>query len=211
MSNAKNGSIFEYLWNAIKTGEIESGQMLTERDLARNLGVSRTPIREALRRLEKYGLVQHEPHKGVRVISVSTESVKQLYEIREILEGFGARILAEHATKEDISTLEDILHQAETAAEEDDIYTLSKINANFHTQLAQRSGNKYLESIMQTLQSHISLVMSKSLKQSGRPDQNIAEHWMILEAIKQKDPQLAESITKYHVRKAMSNAISMVE
>ncbi|WP_252312762.1 GntR family transcriptional regulator [Sinobaca sp. H24] len=209
-SSSKPNSVFDHLWNAIVSGEIASGEMLTERSLAKSLGVSRTPIRESLRKLEKYGLVKHEPNKGVRVITVSIDSVKQLYEVRELLEGLGANALARRATENDIEILENIIHEAEKAANENDIGKLSKINSSFHQELAKRSGNQYLESIMETLQSHISLVMSKSLSQSGRPTKNIKEHWMILEAIKQGDPMLAESITKYHVRKAMANAIKKV-
>lgn len=209
-SSEKHSTVFDSLWRAIISGKIAPGEMLTERDLARSLGVSRTPIREALRKLEKYGLVQHERNKGVRVISVTTDSVKQLYEVRELLEGLGASTLAKKATQEDIQVLEMLLHQAEEAAEENDIGKLSEINSTFHLELARRSNNQYLVNIMETLQSHISLVMSKSLSQRGRPIKNIAEHWMIVDAIKQGDPELAKSITCYHVRKAMTKAIEEV-
>lgn len=206
----KHYTVFDSLWHSIITGEIAPGEMLTERDLAKSLGVSRTPIREALRKLEKYGLVQHERNKGVRVISVTTDSVRQLYEVRELLEGLGASTLAKKANDEDIRSLEAHLHQAEKAAEENNIEKLSRINTEFHLELARKSGNQYLENIMSTLQSHISLVMSKSLSQTGRPTKNIVEHWMIVDAIKQGDPELAKSIASYHVRKAMTKAIEQV-
>ncbi|MFC4736874.1 GntR family transcriptional regulator [Bacillus daqingensis] len=210
-TSAKNGPVFQQIWNLIITGEIKSGQLLTERTLAESLGVSRTPIRESLRKLEKYGLVRHEPHKGVRVVSVDRESVRQLYEVRELLEGLAAATLAKKIQDIDISSMETLLYKAEKAAEENDIKRLSQINAGFHYELAKKSGNMYLEDIMSTLQSHISLVMSKSLSLTGRPQENIAEHWMILQAIKQGDPSLAESITKYHVRKAMEKALKKID
>lgn len=207
----KTDSVFDYIYSGIKNGKFKAGETLTERGLAKILDVSRTPVREALRRLEKYGLVEPEPHKGVKIISMSFDKVKQLYQVREVLEGLGAKILAENAKEEDIEELEKLLKEAEAAAKAEDIELLSQINSKFHNQLASSTKNDYLINIMKTLQSHITIGMTTSLALTGRPMENIKEHKLILEAIKTKDTELAETVTKYHVRNSMKNALRKLE
>lgn len=209
--NIKTNRVFEYIYEGIKTGKISSGQMLTESGMVQKLGVSRTPVREALRRLEKYGLVHSEPHKGVKVISMSKERIQHLYQVRELLEGLGAKLIAEHNNKEAVSKLRNILNEAEQAAEQGNIDLLQKINSQFHMEIAKASENYYLENIMQTLQSHISLVMATSLSTKNRPKENIKEHYMIIDAIESWDPELAEAIIKSHVRKSYKTALKKIE
>ncbi|HZG73321.1 MAG TPA: GntR family transcriptional regulator [Chondromyces sp.] len=210
-NNVKKNSVYEYLYNAIRNGDIKSGQTLTERGLAQKLGVSRTPVREAIRKLEEHGLVEHKPHSGVKVITLSLERVTQLYEIRELLEGFAARKLSQLANPEAIEELEGYIALAEKEAAVNNVKELSEINSKFHLALARHSGNAYLEDIMNMLQTHISLMMSTSLSYTGRPLENIEEHKMIMDAIKSRDSDFAENITKYHVRKAKEHALKMME
>ncbi|MCL7749229.1 GntR family transcriptional regulator [Halalkalibacter alkaliphilus] len=207
----KTDSVFDHIYKGIKDGLIKSGETLSERGLASELNVSRTPVREALRRLENYGLVEPEPHKGVKVISFSEEKVKQLYQVREVLEGLGAKLLAEKANPKDIERLEMLLAEAEKAAKNNDIDLLRNINSQFHIEIASSTNNLYLINTMQTLQSHISVCMGTSLKVTGRPLENIEEHHLILDAIKRGEPDFAEAVTKYHVRKSMENVLKNLE
>lgn len=207
----KTDSVFDHIYSGIKKGVIKSGETLSERSLATELNVSRTPVREAFRRLEKYGLVEPKPHKGVKVISFSIDRVKQLYQVREVLEGLGARILAENANPGNIEKLEILLNEASEAAKNEDIKLLRNINSQFHSELARSTNNLYLINTMQTLQSHISVCMATSLARTGRPMENIEEHHLILDAIKRKDPDFAEAVTKYHVRTSMENVLKNLE
>ncbi|ALS20795.1 MULTISPECIES: GntR family transcriptional regulator [Paenibacillus] len=209
--NTKVDGVYEYIFDAIKRGDFHSDKILSERELGNLLGVSRTPIREAFRKLEKEGLVQYEPHKGVRVISFSHEKIRHLYEVREMLEGLGARLLSQHPNQSAIQRLHKLLEQAEQAAEQGNIALLSKINAQFHMGIASGSENVYLIHALQTLQSHITIIMAKSLSQSGRPVENLKEHWLILNAIESRDPELAEVTAKFHIRNAYSNAIKQLD
>ncbi|WP_233786191.1 GntR family transcriptional regulator [Planococcus halotolerans] len=190
---------------------MKPGQTLTERGLAEKLGVSRTPIREAIRRLEEQGLVTYVPHKGVKVITLSVAKVAQLYEVRELLEGLAVRNLSQLHTPEIIEELNDFIVKAEKEALENNVKELSLINSEFHLTLARLSQNVYLEIIMNMLQTQIGLMMSTSLSHSGRPLKNIEEHKMILEAIKSGDGDFAESIAKHHVRNARDNALKKIE
>lgn len=208
--NVKKNSVYDYLYNAIRSGDIKSGQTLTERGLAEKLGVSRTPIREAIRKLEEQGLVTHIPHKGVKVITLSVEKVAQLYEVRELLEGLAARTLSQNNTIEMMEELNSYIERAEVEAIVNNVKKLSEINSEFHLALAKLSQNVYLEVIMNMLQTQIGIMMSTSLSYSGRPLQNIEEHKMIIEAIKSGDGDFAENTAKYHVRQARDNAMKKI-
>lgn len=211
LNEVKKNAVYDYLYNAIRTGEIKAGETLTERDLAERLGVSRTPIREAIRKLEEQGVVLHEPHKGAKVITLSVEKVAQLYEVRELLEGLAARKLSQFHTAEMMEELAGYMEKAEKQALAADVEKLSDINSAFHLALARHSGNIYLEIIMNMLQTQISLLMTTSLSYSGRPLENIEEHKQILEAIKSGDGDFAESTAKYHVRQARIHAMKKIE
>lgn len=208
LSEVKKNSVYDYLFNAIRSGDIKPGQTLTERGLAEKIGVSRTPVREAIRKLEEQGIVTHEPHKGVKVITLSQEKVTQLYDVRELLEGLAVRQLAERQTPEIIEELSAFIERAEKEAVANNVKELSGINSAFHLALARLSGNVYLEAIMKMLQTQISLMMSASLSTSGRPLQNIREHKMLIDAIRSGDGDFAESIAKHHVRKAREHAMT---
>ena len=207
MNDVKKNSVYEYLYNAIQTGEIKPGQTLTERGLAEKIGVSRTPVREAIRKLEEQGIVTHEPHKGVKVITLSLDKVLQLYEVRELLEGLAARKLSERQTPEVIGELSGLIAEAEKQAMANNVHELARINSEFHLTLARLSGNVYLEAIMNMLQTQIGLMMSASLSTSGRPLQNISEHKMLIDAIRSGDGEFAESTAKHHVRNAREHAM----
>ena len=207
LNEVKKNSVYDYLFNAIRSGDIKPGQTLTERGLAEKIGVSRTPVREAIRKLEEQGIVTHEPHKGVKVITLSEEKVAQLYDVRELLEGLAVRRLAERQTPQMIEELRGFIERAEKEAVENKIRELAEINSEFHLALARLSGNVYLETIMNMLQTQISLMMSASLSTSGRPLQNIEEHKGLIDAIRSGDGEFAESIAKHHVRKAREHAM----
>ncbi|MFP7443013.1 MAG: GntR family transcriptional regulator [Bacillota bacterium] len=211
VNGVKGNSVYDHLSNAIRSGVIKAGQTLTERGLAQQLGVSRTPIREAFRKLEEHGLVKYEPHKGVKVITLSLERVIHLYQVRELLEGLAVRTLTELNDQEAIGELSAYIESAEKEAAVNNIKEMSIINTKFHLALARLSGNGYLEDIMYMLQTHISLMMSTSLSHTGRPVENIEEHKMIINAIQSKDADLAENVAKYHVRQARDHALKMIE
>jgi DNA-binding GntR family transcriptional regulator len=210
-NSVKGNSVYDYLYNAIRTGDIKAGQTLTERGLAEKLGVSRTPIREAIRKLEEHGLVKYEPHKGVKVITLSIEKVNHLYEVRELLEGLSARTLAQLADPEILMELDHYIDLAEKEATLNNVKELSRINSQFHQAMARLSRNVYLEDIMNMLQTHIGLMMSTSLSYSGRPLENIEEHKMILKAIRSGDCEHAENVARFHVRQSREHALKMME
>ncbi|WKA58389.1 GntR family transcriptional regulator [Planococcus shenhongbingii] len=210
ITEVKKNSVYDYLYNAIRTGDIKPGQTLTERELAEKIGVSRTPVREAIRKLEEQGLVTHVPHKGVKVATLTMEKVAQLYEVREVLEGLAARTLSQIQTPEIIDELNSYVAKAEKEAAANNIKELADINSEFHLALTRLSENFYLEAIMTMLQTQIGLMMSTSLSQAGRPLRNVEEHKMMISAIQSGDGDVAESMARFHVRKAKENAFKKI-
>ncbi|MCM3388212.1 GntR family transcriptional regulator [Ureibacillus chungkukjangi] len=209
--SVKGNSVYDFIIQQIKMGDIVPGQTLTERAIANEIGVSRTPIREAFKKLIEQGLMEYEPHKGVKVTLYSKEKIEDLYEIRELLEGLSVGRIAESHTAEDIKLLENYIELAEKEAEQGSLIRLSEINSEFHNTLARLSGNHYLLEIMSDLQMQISLLMSQSLSNKGRPYENIQEHRMIINAIKTGDKSLAEETAKFHVRKSRDNILLKIK
>ncbi|MFX0560718.1 GntR family transcriptional regulator [Tepidibacillus infernus] len=199
------------MYNGIKQKKYCSGKILSERELASELGISRTPIREAFQQLIKEGIVENEPHRGVKIATMSEDKVIQLYQVREVIEGLGARLMAEKQNNNILEKLSHLLDQAETAIENGDIHLLSEINSQFHYTIALGTENQYLITILQTLQNHISLMMSTSLSSLGRPLENIQEHWMIVHALEKGDARLAEEAMRHHIRNALASAIKQIQ
>ncbi|BDH60175.1 GntR family transcriptional regulator [Lysinibacillus sp. PLM2] len=209
--SVKGNSVYNFIIEQIKKGEIVPGQTLTERGIANEIGVSRTPIREAFKKLTEQGLMEYEPHKGVKVTFYSKVKIENLYEVRELLEGLAVRRLAKEHTDEDISILERYIEEAEIEVEKGSLIKLPDINSEFHNTLARLSGNHFLLEIMNELYMQLSLLMSQSLSNKGRPIENIQEHKMIINAIKSGDMDLAEETAKFHVRKSRDNMLKRIK
>lgn len=210
-TSIKHKQVYQDLLNLITQGYFRPGEILSERELAEQLCVSRTPIREALRKLEREGIVSYTPRKGVTIVNFTVDKIKQLYTFREVLEGLAARLMAEnHESSRELEIMEKAIKEAEQAVSNNDIRKLSQINRRFHIAMAEGSGNTFLINALGTIQSHVSLVMSTSLSYTARPPENIKEHKMILEAIASRDPELSEAITRAHIRNALKAAIKVL-
>src|SRR4029079_17503775 len=140
--------VYESLRDAISDGRIAGGERVREEEVARNLGVSRTPVRVALQRLQQRGILVHGPGRGLVVAQLGHEQVVELYAMREILEGSAARFAAQHATAGEIATLYQLQEELRTA-EGDDMLHIT-LNRRFHQAIYEAAHNRYL---MQTLES----------------------------------------------------------
>jgi len=204
----KKDIVFKKLKETIISGYFRPGESLSEREIANMLGVSRTPVREAFQRLEKEGIVIYTPNKGVTVPSFSKKQFIDIYNVREYMEGLSARLLAE---KQDKHVLEKMRENVQMAAKENDIKKQAIINGVFHQLMAESSENPYLINIYQTLQSKISLIRSTSLSYQDRLKTNNIEHIQICDAIESGNGDLAEHVTRSHIRNSMKSALSMIE
>ncbi|MEW6662316.1 MAG: GntR family transcriptional regulator [Bacillota bacterium] len=176
--------IYHQLKTAVTSGRLRPGEKLVEADLAEKFGVSRTPIREALKMLEKEKLVINSPYKGFLVARVSREEAQKVYEVRAVLEPLAARLAAERGPKDKIVLLEDCLRESANALREEDTVQLVLINSRFHQIIAELSGNEYLQDILNNLRHLVDLMrVSNFIAVPERMAVAVAEHKGIYDAI----------------------------
>lgn len=192
----------DQLKNDIVIGTLRQGSKIVEEELARQYGISRGPLREALHRLESSNLIVRIPHAGARVVTLSQQMMREIYEVRESLEGLSARLAAQRISDEQIDALWQLLGAHEKAIEEADgkIYFQREGNFDFHFRIAEASGNKWLtERLYADLYQLIRMCRHQSAQIPERPGKALAEHRHILEAISQRDAELAEMLMRRHI------------
>lgn len=197
--------VFEEIERALVNGEIPLGSRLGEEQLSARFGVSRGPMREALRRLEGRGLVVRLPHAGVRVVSLSPKDMAELYEIRASLEGLACRLAAQNMTEAEFDKLEALLqrHRDEEALQADLSYHQDYGELDFHYLLAKGCGSRRLTQLLcRDLYSLMRLFRFRTGHTPGRPLRAFVDHERILEAMRKRDDELAELLMKRHVAAA---------
>ena len=190
--------VYDHLKLEILTGKLGSGSRLAEIALAKRLGVSRTPVREAVQRLAQDGLVEIEANKGAKVRAVNALEVEHVYAVREVLDGLAARQAASHATAEDIRLMKHALEKLEACpanAYNDQI----QADLEFHNAIAQASQNPTLVTVLRGLAE--SIIRVKLLTAQYMQDAiTKSSHHQILEAIETNNADLAEQVARAHVR-----------
>ena len=205
--NAREAA-FEKIKEAIIKGHFKPGEKLVEQTLAQEMGVSRTPVREAIRRLEAEGFVVSIPRKGVVVSRADKEEIVQLYSIRAELEGLAARWAIENADEDDIRKLDEVISRMEETAASGDLDGVVQSNALFHDAIAQASKSRILCTLLKTLQDNIQRFRFQSLHLPGRPEAALAEHKEIVAAIKEKKTEEADRLLKEHLQNACAAALA---
>ena len=199
--NSLRGRVFRKLREDILSGVYEDQEELREITIGEELGVSRTPVREALRQLELEGLVTIIPNKGAYVTSIKAKDVADIYHVRSMLEGFCARWATEHITEEQIGRLEEILVLSEFHVQRGngDTAQVSELDGKFHQVLYEASDSRILEHVLSDFHKYVQMARRLSVKKKERAEKSIAEHRDILEAIRNKDADLAEKLANLHM------------
>ncbi|MDQ7793689.1 MAG: GntR family transcriptional regulator [bacterium] len=200
---------YDSLRQAIVSGEVLPGKVLSQEQLADILGVSRTPVRDAVRRLEVEGVLKVLPNRGVMVCKYSRSDVKEIYMLRIVLEGLAANLAAQAATKKDIAVLERWHLEVEKQAETDniDVLALGRANQGFHQSLQRAAGSPRLRQIAKMVSETFITTRSTTII-LPRLAAFLQQHGGILEAVKQRNPLVAERLAKEHVRLAESLVLS---
>jgi DNA-binding GntR family transcriptional regulator len=206
----KGTDVYALIRQAITSGRFVPGQRLSERELAGQYGVSRTPIREAFRHLIQEGLVVYKPNSGYRIIPLSEELARHILVVRETLESMAARLAALRDPKGAAQAMAKTLPKARRAYREGQLSELIAANQSFHQALVESSGNSVLEAMYRTLQGYIGLMMSRSLSWPRRPVETLREHGEILRALKSGNPATAEGAIRRHVRSAYAGVLRNV-
>ncbi|HQV79601.1 MAG TPA: GntR family transcriptional regulator [Agitococcus sp.] len=200
--------VFGQIQDAIVKGELKSGVKMSEAELTARYGVSRGPLREALRRLEARKLLTRIPHVGVRVVALTIEDVLQMYQVREVLEGMAARLAAQHATDEEVQSLKQLLqqHQQQTELQSGKGYYQEEGDFDFHYRIVKASRNEVLmQMLCGELYHRVRLYRYQFSVTEGRPHKAFAEHSRIIEAIESRDGELAEFLMRRHISSARKN------
>ena len=201
MTDAKaiHRDAYALILEAIDTGIYKPGDRLVESELAERFGVSRTPIREALQRLETQSLLTRDG-RSLIVASLDHTQLSELYVVRGELEGLAARLAARHATPEEVRLLRD-MYEADKALK-DDPDALSRANRRFHRQIHLASHNRFLVQQLDLVHRSMALLASTSIAVAGRGEDTLKEHGQIVEAIEAGDGDAAYQALRDHISKA---------
>jgi DNA-binding GntR family transcriptional regulator len=190
--------IYRELVRMIVTLELPPGEVANEVELARRLHCSRTPVREALQRLAQERLVVPVPRRGATVADLSVIDFGELLEALQGVECFAIRLAAERATDEQIEGIAQVLSEAEGANRAGDLVAVAEHDFDFHTRLALISGNRHLVDTIARLDRLITRFSYLGTKRLGTGDMPLAQHHMILDAIRRHDPNEAEQRVREH-------------
>jgi DNA-binding GntR family transcriptional regulator len=204
------GEAFGKLVQAITSGEFEPGQKLSEAQLARQLGISRGPLREALGRLEGR-LVTRTPRLGVRVIEFDREDLEQLFLVREALEGMAARLAAERMVAEERKQLSELLdhHASQPELAAGSAYYQRSRDDDFHFTIVRGARCERLQQmLLDEVYYQLRIHRLRSSARPGRAQQALSEHREILEALYSRNPDVAEGTMRHHIRNARTSALA---
>jgi len=193
--------VFETLREAIIQGTLAPGERLMEIQLAEEMGVSRTPVREAIRKLELEGFVAMVPRKGAYVAGISVKDILDVFEVRAALEALAAGLAAERATAEELDAMERALLYIHEAGD-DQIDSIVERDTDFHDLIYKASRNQRLLQIITLLKEQIQRFRTTSLSQPGRLKHAVDEHKGIIEAIGEHNVELASSLAREHIETA---------
>lgn len=198
--------IFAELERQILIGEYERDELLTEIRLCEKLGVSRTPVREALRRLDQEHIIELTS-RGARVIGITLEDLNDIYEIRIRIEGLAARRAAERATANDIEKLRHILELQEFYTRKNEPDQIKNTDSDFHQLLYQMSGSPSLQDTLEPLHRRVIKYRRVSVSSKSRAEKSYQEHLGIFNAIANKDADMAEELTRQHILNARNSIL----
>lgn len=206
--------VFETMRDAIITQVLKPGERLMEIQLADEMGVSRTPVREAIRKLELEGLVVMVPRKGAYVAGVSMKDIHEVYEVRSALEMLAVTLAAERITEDELDALErQVLRESEEEDRQDgsDLDNIIYIDSSFHDIIYQAAHNQRLVQFVNILQEQLQRFRAASLARPGRSKTALEEHKQIVEALSERNGELAAKLAREHIENAENAMIASME
>lgn len=210
--SSRGGPRGEFVYNAllegIRAGRIRPGDRLREEEVAQSLGVSRTPVREALQHLQARRLVELAPGRGIVVVEFSTQQVMELYAMREVLEGAAARFAAQHAMAAEIAMMREFLDEFDAA--EGDSQRLARVNNTLHRTIYEAARNRYMLEALNNLDDALSLMQDTTFSLPERFASASKEHRDIVDAIENRDADVAEMASRKHIREAQQARLRLL-
>ncbi|QJP16024.1 GntR family transcriptional regulator [Starkeya sp. ORNL1] len=201
-------AVFQSLYRALQTGVLGPGDRLREEDIAGELAVSRTPVREALSRMQDRRFVVPAGGRGLLVRRLDLNEVLELYAMREILEGAAARLAATQITRSEILMLEDIQQRLDQSGE--DHAAAASLNRRFHEVIAQGARNRYLDLAIAEIKDVILLLRDTTFSEPGRNEAAGREHRLIIDGLSSRDPDAAEHAARNHIHEALKIRLKLL-
>lgn len=202
------GRVFNKLREDILSGKYQEHEELKEVAIGEELGVSRTPVREAFRQLELEGLIQIVPNKGAYVTGITAKDVKDIYMIRSYLEGMCAKLVTEKITDEQLDELEENVYLASYHASKGHMEQMAELDNRFHHILYEACDSKMLQKLLQDFHEYVMRIRKKTLSTKERGIASNEEHKQIMEAIKQRNADEAERLANLHMNNAYENMVN---
>jgi DNA-binding GntR family transcriptional regulator len=199
------------LRQAIVSHELTAGQRLVEAELAEKLGISRSPVREALRRLQQDGLVQLRPREGVYVSSVTVDEVDDVFRIRAALESTAAALAAERATEDQLSEMEALVASMNEAVQSGDPDSAIAYSDAFHRAITLAARVPRLAYMFDQIYTHVFHFRSITLRTPGRAYDAAEDHIQLMEALRRRDPEEARTIMERHIDDARVTLLQILE
>lgn len=203
--------VFDVLMNAIMQGQLSPGERLLEVQLADEMGVSRTPVREAIRRLELEGFVVMVPRKGAYVAGLSIDDVESVYEIRTALETLAVRLAAQRMETADYEQLDELAGKMQQTWQEGDVDNWVNLDARFHELLYTFSRNERLISMMSNIMEQLSRYRIISLANVEVRQNSLNEHQTLIEALKRRDSDAAADAAAHHIENTKQSLVNMLK
>jgi DNA-binding GntR family transcriptional regulator len=195
--------VAERLREQIFAHELAPGSWIDEQSLALAFGISRTPMREAIKVLASEGLVTTKMNKGAYVTEVERRDLEQIFTVLSLLEGEAAKETALRATEAELTQLDDLHHRLEKAAADRDLEQFFEINVRFHEMIQEIGANPWMNGVINDLRKVLNLQRRDSLSRSGRLLSSLVEHREILQAILKRDPLAAEAAMRKHLARGL--------
>ena len=202
--------VFEVLEGQILNGEYSVGDQLVESKISSELGVSRTPEREALKQLELDNLVTTIPNKGTFVVGVSTDDIKDIYTIRIAIEGISAMWAAERITGDKVKELETLVELQEFYSAKNEILQIVQLDTKFHEIIYDASGSRTLRNTLKSFHVHVKRARESSFLSAGRTKTAVEEHREIYEAIASHNGERAKMLMENHITNARDNILGLI-
>jgi DNA-binding GntR family transcriptional regulator len=199
------GRVYNTIRDKILSGDYHESEELKENTIATELGVSRTPVREALRQLELEGLVSITPNKGASVTGITKKDIHDIYMIRSYLEGLCTKWACENITNAQIEALEEILYLSDFHSRRSHFEQMVDLDNKFHDLIYKASGSKILNHVLSDFHQYVERVRKITLSRPYRAEQSSKEHAAIVEALKKRDGELAEDLAHEHMMNTIQN------
>jgi DNA-binding GntR family transcriptional regulator len=199
---------YEHLKSVIFSGRFRPGERLAEEHLAEELGVSRTPVREALHKLEQDGLIEPLESRGFCIPHDSLEEVEDLFDLRTVLEGYTLRVICERITDEQLKVIEEMIDKSDDALRRKRLDEVFRWNTQFHDTLHNMVADKRrFHSLIVNMRKYVLRYRKDTLQYLDAAQRTIEGHRFILLALKQKDPEICERVMRIHIRQSMEDAL----